>query len=84
MDNVNLINEIVKKRRGDIEGTVRPLTAPEKAFWKDAFVACAKSTLQRHNGKRMADDAAAALCADFADAAMDAYRARAVNWRKPG
>lgn len=60
----------------------KPLTAPEKAFWKDAFVACAHSTLLRHNGKRMAPEEAANLCANFADAAMDAYRARVI-WRKP-
>jgi len=58
--------------------TPKPLTAPEKAFWKDAFLACAQS------GKRLApDQATVGLCADFADAAMDAYRARAVNWRRP-
>lgn len=60
----------------------KPLTAPEKAFWKDAFTACAHSTLLRHNGKRMAPEAAAILCANFADAAMDAYRSRII-WRKP-
>jgi hypothetical protein len=60
--------------------TYKPLTAPEKAFWKDAFVACAQSTL-RHNGKHLADDAAATICANFADAAMDAYRARTITWR---
>jgi hypothetical protein len=75
MDNV--INEGAPRRRGE---TARPLTSPEKAFWKDAFVACAQSTL-RHNGKHLADDAAATICANFADAAMDAYRARTITWR---
>lgn len=60
----------------------KPLTAPEKAFWKDAFVACATSTLLRHNGKRLTPDYAADLCANFADAAMAAYRARII-WGKP-
>jgi hypothetical protein len=59
--------------------THKPLTAPEKAFWKDAFIACAKSTLP---GKRLAPDQDASICADFADAAMDAYRSRII-WRKP-
>jgi hypothetical protein len=57
----------------------KPLTAPEKAFWKDAFLACAKSTLP---GKRLAPDQDASICADFADAAMDAYRSRVI-WKKP-
>jgi hypothetical protein len=57
----------------------KPLTAPEKAFWKDAFIACAQSTLP---GKRIAPDQDASICADFADAAMDAYRSRII-WRKP-
>jgi hypothetical protein len=60
----------------------KPLTAPEKAFWKDAFLACAHSTLLRHNGKRMAPDLAAE-CANFADAGLDAYRSRII-WRKLG
>jgi hypothetical protein len=85
MDNANVINESApKRRRGDIAETVRPLTAPEKTFWKDSFLACAQSTLQRHNGKRLADDAAATLCGNFADAAMDVYRSRSINWREPG
>jgi hypothetical protein len=58
----------------------KPLTAPEKAFWKDAFIACAQSTLP---GKRSAPEQDASVCADFADAAMDAYRARSITWRKP-
>jgi hypothetical protein len=62
--------------------SLKPLTAPEKTFWKDAFVACAHSTLLRHNGKHLAPEAAAVLCANFADAAMDVYRARII-WRKP-
>jgi hypothetical protein len=57
----------------------RSLTAAEKAFWKDAFIACAKSTLP---GKRLEADQDASICADFADAAMDAYRSRII-WRKP-
>jgi hypothetical protein len=56
-------------------------TAVERNFWKDAFVACAHSTLLRHNGKRMTPDLAVDLCANFADAAMDAYRSRVI-WRK--
>jgi hypothetical protein len=84
MDNVNVINESAPKRRGDIEEIARPLTAPEKAFWKDAFLTCAQPTLIRHNGKRMAPELAAELCANFADAAMDAYRSRWIIWRKPG
>ena len=60
--------------------TYKPLTNPEKAFWKDAFLACAKSTLP---GKRIAPDQDASICADFADAAMDAYRSRAITWRRP-
>jgi hypothetical protein len=59
----------------------KPLTAPEKAFWKDAFLACARSTLLRHNGRRLTPKFAAGLCADFADAAMDEYRTRII-WRK--
>jgi hypothetical protein len=58
----------------------KPLTPAEKAFWKDAFLACAQSTL---NGKHLApDQATVGFCADFADAAMDAYRDRVI-WRKP-
>jgi hypothetical protein len=60
----------------------RPVAPSEKAFWKDAFLACAQSTLLRHNGKRMAPEVAADLCADFADASLDAYRSRII-WRKP-
>jgi hypothetical protein len=59
-----------------------PLTAPEKAFWKDAFLACARSTLSHHNVSRPAPEVASAVCADFADAAMAAYRSRII-WRKP-
>ena len=58
------------------------LTAPEKAFWKDAFLACAQSTLLRHNATRLVPEATAELCANFADAAMDVYRTRII-WRKP-
>jgi hypothetical protein len=58
----------------------KPLTAPEKAFWKDAFIACAQSTLLSHNGTT--PESAANLCANFADAAMDVYRDRII-WRKP-
>jgi hypothetical protein len=61
--------------------THKPLTAPEKAFWKDAFVACAKSILLRDNGS--SPEATADLCANFADAAMDAYRSRSITWRQP-
>jgi hypothetical protein len=60
--------------------THKPLTPAEKAFWKDAFVACANSTLLRDNGS--SPEATADLCANFADAAMDAYRSRII-WRKP-
>jgi hypothetical protein len=60
----------------------KQLTAPEKAFWKDSFIACAQSTLLRHNGKRMAPEMAADLCANFADSAMKVYRIRII-WRKP-
>jgi hypothetical protein len=60
----------------------KPLTAPEKAFWKDAFIACAHSTPPHEDGKPPAPDVASALCADFADAAMAAYRSRII-WRKP-
>lgn len=60
--------------------THKPLTAPEKAFWKDAFVACAQSTLLRHNGTT--PELAANLCANFADAAMAVYRERVI-WGKP-
>jgi hypothetical protein len=83
MDSVNVINESAPKRRGDIEETARPLTAPEKAFWKDALMARAQSTLLRNNGKRLVPEATADLCANFADAAMDVYRSRVI-WRKPG
>ena len=58
------------------------LTAPEKAFWKDAFLACAQSTLLRHDGKRLVPNQDAGICADFADAAMNLYRSRVI-WRKP-
>ena len=79
MDNANVINEIAPKRHGEFQAPARPLTAPEKAFWKDAFVACANSTLLRDNGR--SPEATADLCANFADAAMDAYRARSITWR---
>ena len=58
-----------------------PLTNPEKAFWKDAFLACAKSALLRDSDS--SPEATADLCADFADAAMDAYRSRSITWRRP-
>lgn len=60
----------------------KPLTASEKAFWKDAFLACAHSTLLRHNGTRLTPALAVDLCANFADAAMETYRSRII-WRKP-
>lgn len=62
--------------------THKPLTAPEKAFWKDAFLACAHSTLLRHNGQRMDPGHAAEVCGNFADAAMDALRSRAIRWTR--
>jgi hypothetical protein len=58
-----------------------PLTPQEKSFWKDAFLACAHSTLLKHDGDRMAPSDAAAICANFADAAMDVYRERII-WRR--
>jgi hypothetical protein len=60
----------------------RPLTAPEKAFWKDAFLACARSTLLKHDGVRMVPQDAAEICGSFADAAMDVYRQRSIVWRR--
>lgn len=70
----------------NLEGNARisgkPLTASEKAFWKDSFLACARSTLLRHNGKHLAPESAADLCANFADAAMGVYRSRVI-WKKP-
>lgn len=91
MDSVNVINELIVRevtvRNGQLEPQTRnhkPLTTPEKAFWKDAFLACAKSTLLGHNGSAP-DEATADQCANFADAAMDVYRARSIVWgRKPG
>jgi hypothetical protein len=65
---------------GVASGGAHKLTAPEKAFWKDAFLACAHSTLRRHNGK-LAPETAVELCANFADASMDVYRSRVI-WRK--
>jgi len=56
--------------------TPKPLTAPEKAFWKDAFVACA-ATLHV-----ITTEEAVTICANFADAALKTYRERII-WRKP-
>src|SRR5258708_32362735 len=64
---------------GVASGGAHKLTAPEKAFWKDAFLACAQSTLLRHNGK-LAPETAVELCSKFADAAMDVYRSRII-WK---
>ena len=54
----------------------KSITAPEKAFWKDAFVACA-ATLHG-----ITTEEAVTICADFADAALKTYRERII-WRKP-
>jgi len=80
MDNA-VVKEIVQRRHGEFQAPARPLTNPEKAFWKDAFLACAQSTLLRHNGT--APESVAELCGNFADAAMDAYRSRSITWRQP-
>src|SRR3974390_566364 len=57
---------------------LKPLTQTEKAFWKDAFIACAPSVLSRGVPP---DLVAAAACAHFADAALTIYRDRII-WRK--
>jgi hypothetical protein len=80
MDNADAVKEIVQRRHGEFQASARPLTNPEKAFWKDAFLACAKSTLLRDNSS--SPEATADLCGNFADAAMDAYRSRSITWRK--
>jgi hypothetical protein len=66
--------------RDQRDNNPKPLTAPEKAFWKDAFLTRARTMLAHQDG--IAPDQAASICADFADAAMDAYRSRII-WAKP-
>lgn len=52
------------------------LTPGEKAFWKDAFIACARETITTDQTPNYA-----IVCADFADAALAVYRERII-WRK--
>jgi hypothetical protein len=54
--------------------TKHKTTQPERAFWRDAFLAAEVSTLVRHKTISAAD--LATLSADFADAAIEEYRTR--------
>lgn len=57
----------------------RPMSQPERAFWRDAFLAAQSSFLSRR-GTMRSPRRAAALASDYADAAIDEYRKR-ITWR---
>jgi phage gp46-like protein len=54
------------------------LTQPERAFWRDAFLAAEVSTLIRK--RHLTPQEVAHAAADYADAAVIKYRER-VLWR---
>ena len=58
----------------------RPLTAPDRAMWKDAAVAALASYIRRRGTQRSAAKHAA-LAATAADALLAEYRNRRITWR---
>jgi hypothetical protein len=54
--------------------TAHKTTQPERAFWRDAFLAAEVATLGRR--KNISADERAKLAADFADSAVEEYRTR--------
>lgn len=58
----------------------RPMSQPERSFWRDAFLAANQSFLLRR-GTMRSPQRAAELAADYADAAVDEYRRR-ITWRQ--
>lgn len=65
---------------GMVRDQHRPMSQPERAFWREAFVAANRSFLLRRGTARSPHNAAA-LAADYADAAVDEYRKR-ITWRQ--
>ncbi len=62
---------MVKNHRG------RPMSQPERAFWRDAFL---NARPPNHRGYR-GPTAEASIRADYADAAVEEYRKR-ITWRQ--
>lgn len=58
----------------------KPMTQPERAFWRDAFLAADSAFLIRR-GTMRSPARAAELAADYADAAVEEYRRR-ITWRQ--
>jgi len=51
-----------------------PMTANERAFWRQAFLAAEVSVLLKGGAKRMNPAGAAHLAAEYATAAVNEYR----------
>jgi hypothetical protein len=59
----------------------KSMSQPERAFWRDAFVSANQAFLTRR-GTMRSPVKAAALAADYADAAVEEFRRR-ITWRNP-